>query len=192
MFYEANLQRLLPKTGAQYVAVPNGGMNLGTAFVNYFNRAASLSDAFYAGGSQDPHISYTLKPVASEGIQDLTLRLDGHTLTASKSTAAEPFAWPGTTVREAKASIKFGGTDLGWINNEGVWAVYQFFEEAERWQPAGSSYQLEWIVRVGKNAMTLPSGKPLTVRFELNMNGAPPVFQKNFLSQLGCVSDVAH
>ena len=62
--------------------------------------------------------------------------------------------------------MKFGGTDLGWSDNDGLWAVFQFFEEAERWVPAGGSYQLEWTVRAGKKAMTLPSGKPLTVRFD--------------------------
>jgi hypothetical protein len=69
--------------------------------------------------------------------------------------------------------------------------VFQFFEEAERWVPSGGAYDLEWTVRAGKKAMTLPSGKPLTVRFELNMSGAPPVFEKGYLSRLGCVADVA-
>src|SRR6266571_5839296 len=137
-------------------------------------------------------LSKFMKPVPSEGIQDLTLRLDGQVLTASGTNPApKQFVWPGTGVREAKATVKFGGTDLGWSNNEGLWAVFQFFEEAERWQPAGGAYQLEWIVRAGKNAMTLPSGRPLTVRFELNMGGAPPVFEKGYLSRLGCVADVA-
>jgi hypothetical protein len=87
--------------------------------------------------------------------------------------------------------VKFGGTDLGWSDNDGLWAVFQFFEEAERWVPSGGAYDLEWTVRAGKKAMTLPSGKPLTVRFELNMSGAPPVFEKGYLSRLGCVADVA-
>lgn len=191
-FYDANLQRLLARQGPQYVPAPGGSINLTPAFVAFFNRAAAVSDAFYAGGAQDPHLTYTLKPVPSEGIQSLTLRLDGQVLTTSgNSSDPKQFVWPGTAAREAKASVKFGGTDLGWSTNEGLWAVFQFFEEAERWQPADSGYQLEWVVRAGKNAMTLPSGKPLTVRFELNMGSAPPVFQKGYLSRMACVADVA-
>ena len=45
--------------------------------------------------------------------------------------------------------------------------------------------------RIGKEAATLPSGKPLTVRFELGMAGSPAVFQKGFWSRFGCVADVA-
>jgi type VI secretion system protein ImpL len=162
------------------------------AFVAFLNRAAAVSDAFYAGGAQDPHLTYTLKPVPSEGIESLTLQLDGQTMTTSAANAAaKQFVWPGTGAREAKASVKFGGTNLGWSSNEGLWAVFQFFEEAERWTPAGGAWDLEWVVRAGKNAMTLPSGKPLTVRFELNMGSAPPVFQKGYLSHLGCVADIA-
>jgi type VI secretion system protein ImpL len=191
-FYEANLQRLLVKQGDQYAAGAAGGMSVSPGFVAFFNRASALTDAFYAGGSQEPRLTYTLKPVPSEGIETLTLRLDGQTLTTSAANAApKQFTWPGAGAREAKASVKFGGTDLGWSSNEGLWAVFQFFEEAERWTPAGGSWQLEWVVRAGKNAMTLPSGKPLTVRFELNMGSAPPVFQKGYLSRLGCVADVA-
>lgn len=192
-FYDANLQRLLVKQGAQYVAVPAGGMNLSPAFVAFFNRAAAVSDAFYAGGSTDPHLAYTLKPVTSEGIQGLTLKLDGQVMTITPGNmAAKQFVWPGTATREAQASVKFGGTDLGWSNNQGLWAVFQFFDEAEHWQPSEGGYELEWVVRAGRNAMTLPSGKPLTVRFELNMGSAPPVFEKGYLSRLGCVADVAH
>ncbi|HEV2445812.1 MAG TPA: ImcF-related family protein [Candidatus Sulfopaludibacter sp.] len=191
-FYDANLQRLLTRQGAQYVPASAGGITLSAAFVAFFNRAAAVSDAFYGGGSQEPHLTYTLKPVPSEGIQGLTLRLDGQVLTTSAGSATpKQFVWPGTGVREAKASVKFGGTDLGWSSNDGLWAVFQFFEEAEKWQPAEGGYQLEWVVRAGKNAMTLPSGKPLTVRFELNMGGAPPVFEKGYLSHLGCVAEVA-
>ena len=94
---------------------------------------ASLSEALYAGGAQDPHLTYSLKPVPSEGITDLTLRLDGQVMTASAANAAaKQFTWPGAAVREARASVRFGGTDLGWVNNAGLWAVFQFFEEAER------------------------------------------------------------
>jgi len=191
-FYDANLQRLLPKQGSQYVPASAGAITLNPAFVAWFSRWAGLADAFYGGGTPDPHLVYTLKPVPSEGIEALTLRLDGQTLTTTAAGgAAKQFAWPGTATREAKASVKFGGTDLGWSDNDGLWAVFQFFEEAERWIPSGGSYQLEWTVRAGKKPMTLPSGKPLTVKFELNMGGAPAVFEKGYLSRLGCAPDVA-
>jgi type VI secretion system protein ImpL len=191
-FYDANLQRLLPKQGNQYVPASVGGITLSPAFVAFFNRWAALADALYAGGTTDPHLTYGLKPVPADGIQGLTLHLDGQVLNApANGGPAKQFTWPGTTTREAKASVKFGGTDLGWSDNDGLWAVFQFFEDAERWVPAGGAYQLEWTVRTGKKPLTLPSGKPLTVRFELNMGSLPAVFEKGYLSKLGCVAEVA-
>ncbi len=88
--------------------------------------------------------------------------------------------------------MKFGGgPDLAWSNNDGLWAVFHFFDKAERWQPAGSGYALEWVIRIGRDAVKLPNGNPLTVRFELDMAGGPAIFQKGFLSRLSCVSEVA-
>src|SRR5207302_8659747 len=112
---------LLPKQGAQYVAASAGGMTLNPAFVSFFNRWASLADALYGGGSADPHFTYSLKPVPSEGIQGLTLRLDGQVLTATgRAGAAKPFTWPGTAAREAKASVRSGGTELGCADRGGL------------------------------------------------------------------------
>ena len=192
-FYDQSLQKLLPKQGAQFAPATVAGVSLTPAFVGFFNNAASFTDAAYAGGSQDPHINYTLKPVASEGIQTVGLRLDGQALTYSGGAATpKQFTWQGSGVHEAKATVKFGGgPELAWSSNDGLWAVFQFFAKAERWVPVGTSNSLEWIIRIGKDPVTLPSGKPLTVRFDLEMGGAPPVFQRGYLSRLACVAEVA-
>ena len=43
---------------------------------------------------------------------------------------------------------------------------------------------MEWIVRVGKNPVTL-QGKPLTVQFDLDMNGAPAGLPEGLLRRAG-------
>ena len=57
----------------------------------------------------------------------------------------------------------------------------------------GNVHRLDWVIRQGRAAkpLTLPDGSPLTVSFDLEMPGAAPVFQKGFLSGLGCVARVA-
>lgn len=34
-------------------------------------------------------------------------------------------------------------------------------------------------------------GKPVTVRFQLDMGSAPPLFQKGFFARMGCVAEIA-
>ena len=46
-------------------------------------------------------------------------------------------------------------------------------------------------MRAGKNPLLLPNGKPLTVRFELDMGGGPQVFEKGYFSRMACVAEVA-
>jgi type VI secretion system protein ImpL len=192
-FYDENLQKLLQKQGGQYVATPAGGVNLNPAFVAFFNQAAQLTDFLYAGNTPDPHIAYTLKPVPSEGIQTVGLHLDGQAFTYSGGDAtAKQFLWQASGAHEAKATVKFGGgPELAWSTSDGLWAIFQFFNKAETWRPQGNGNVLEWIIRIGKDPVTLPSGKPLTVRFELDMAGAPQVFQKGYFPRLSCVPNVA-
>ncbi len=191
--YDENLQKLLPKQGTQYVSVPAGATVLTPGFVSFFNQAAAFSDFIYAGGAQDPHIAYSLKPIPTDGIQTVGLQLDGQSFTYSGGDAvAKQFTWQGTGAHEAKATVRFGGgPDLAWSSNEGLWAIFQFFHKAEQWRPTGAGNTLEWVIRIGKDPVTLPSGKPLTVRFELDMGAAPPVFQKGYFSRLTCVAEIA-
>ena len=69
--------------------------------------------------------------------------------------------------------------------------MFRFFGDADRWQTAGNVHKLEWILRQGRagRPLTLPDGRPLTVRFDLE--AAAPVFSKDFLASLRCVSTVA-
>jgi hypothetical protein len=100
--------------------------------------------------------------------------------------------WQSSGAHGAKATVKFGGgPDLAWSSNDGLWAIFQFFNKAETWHPSGNGSTLEWVIRIGKDPVLLPSNKPLTVRFELDMGASPQVFQKGYFSRLACVADVA-
>ena len=188
-FYDQNLQKLLVKQGSQFAIGPSGGVN--PAFLNFFNAATAFSDAIYAGGAQDPHFTYMLKPEPSENIQTVNLLIDGQSLSYSGGTATpKQFTWQAGGSHGVQASVKLGGPDIAFSDAEGIWAVFRFFNRADRWTPAGAGYSLEWIIRAGKDPMKV-NGKPLIVHFELDMAGAPAVFQAGYFSRLACVSDVA-
>ena len=194
-FYNENLQKLLPKQGAAYTPVTAGGVTLNQGFVGFFNAAAAFSDAIYAGGASDPRLSYTLKPEVSEGIKTVGFQIDGQSLSYTTGSAATPkqFTWQGGGTHDAKGVVNFGaGPDLEFANGTGPWAVFHLIGKADTWTPAGQGNTVEWIVRSGKDPMRLPNGKPLTVRFTLDMGAAPPIFQRGYFSRMACVAEVAH
>ena len=189
-FYEQSLKPMLPLQGSQYVAQP-GTAALTPEFVRYFNRAAGLSQAVYAGGQQ-PHLAYTLKSYTPEGLQGITISIDGQTLSSSAGQpASKQFVWPGPGAPSATLSEKIGGQEINLIPITGPWAIFQFFESAQHWQAQGSIYTVDWVPSTSGHPMTLPNGKVLDVRFDLDMNGAPPIFLKGYFMNFGCVSKVA-
>lgn len=195
VFYEQTLKKYMTKQGSQYVSSGESGIRMTPQFLRFFNRATAFSDALYRNGaSQDPQLSYTLRAMPAEGIQGLTLTLDGQTL---KSTGAggqqASFQWPGLRAREARLAGSLGGPEFGFLSYNGLWAVFRFFGDADRWQASGSGYNFEWVPRQGQSGqpMTLSSGKPLTVRYFLDMGTTAPIFQKNYLSGFQCVSQAA-
>jgi type VI protein secretion system component VasK len=120
----------------------------------------------------------------------VTLAIDGQTLTSNGGNgAAKQFSWPGTQ-SGAQPIVNLGGTtDIGWETHQGLWGVFKFFWRAET--PAGPG-RLEWVIRTGDQPMRLPDGKPLTVRFDLDMGATPPVFQKGYFSGWSCPAVVAN
>lgn len=193
-FYGDNLQKLLPKQGAQYV--PADGAGLTQAFVGFFNRVAAFSEAIYPDGAQDPMFKYALRPVPMEGIQGIGLNVDGQTLSYSGGNAApKQFVWQGSGAHGTSASVRLGGgSEFNWYQKDGLWSAFEFFGAVETSRPAGSGHVLEWFLRVGNQPpMTdAKTGQPLTYRLELDMLGGPPVFQKDYFSRFGCVANVAN
>lgn len=196
IFYDRNLKSALVKQGNEWMPVPGGGpIRLTPQYLRFFNRAAAFSDALYKNGTvQEPQLAYTLRALPSEGVQSLTLHLDGQQLKSAGSGGGQAqFLWPGQRVREAKLTGSLGGPEFGFLSYEGLWAVFRFFGDADRWQAAGGGYNFEWVPRQGQSGqpMTVAGGRPLTVRYFLDMGTAAPIFQKNYLAGFNCVSQAA-
>jgi type VI secretion system protein ImpL len=196
VFYDQNLKTYLIKQGSQYAPnTADATIRVTPAFVSFFNRAASFSDALYRTNPQgDPLVNYSMRAVASEGIQSLTLTLEGQTLKSNAAGGQQAnFQWPGQRAHEARMAGSLGGPEFGLLTYNGLWAVFRFFGDADRWQPAGAGFNFEWVPRQGQSnqPMTLSSGKPLTVRYFLEMGTQEPIFRKNYLAGFNCVSQAA-
>ncbi|MBN1566679.1 MAG: hypothetical protein JXA73_02455 [Acidobacteria bacterium] len=189
-FYNESLQSFLQKQGTQYVVNPSGGIQLTPAFVSFFNKAASFSEALYPGGTGEPLLRYSLAPQRSDQIREMSVTIDGQT---SKGTGSRPHTWTGSPSHNVRISAKLsGGSDFEFQDRQGPWALFRFFADADRWSQSGEGYFLEWIVRQGREGRpVMVGGKELTYRFVVDTGGAAPVFQKDFLIGLRCVSQAA-
>jgi type VI secretion system protein ImpL len=184
MFYEQNLKNVLVRQGSGYVINPASGARVSPHFLAFFNRAVEFSEALYPGNSPTPNLRFTLRPYTVDGIQSLTFEMNSQKLVAPGS--AKDFAWTGGDMNQVRVVGKLGGADLGILSYSGPWAVFHFFAEADKWQTSGNTHVVEWIPKSGQSAQPMIiSGKPLTLRYDLQMAGAP-VFNKAYLAGLRC------
>jgi type VI secretion system protein ImpL len=189
-----DLRNYVERRGSEWVRRSDSRVQISDAFLRFLNRAGSLTDALYKGGATNPSLTYNMKALPAEGMKSVTLSIDGQVLKSSGAGGdSKDFTWPGSSVRTAKLAGSLGGSELGLIAYDGLWAAFRFFGDADRFQASGSAYTLQWVPRQGQSGqpMRLDSGKALALPFQLDLKGAPPIFQKGYLSGFQCVSDVA-
>ena len=188
--YETSLAKLLLRQGTDFVPVPTSGMTLRPQFLAFFRQAAAVSTALFRGGSPQPQLTFALRPYPTEGIQSVTLNIHGQKFVTTGNNPPMQFNWPGAGAQSVEMAVKIaGGSDLNYPSYSGLWGLWRFFSYAEPAGGRGSEFSLEWTLRTAGGPVTLPrSGKPVTVRFDLDMLGAPPVLRPGFLASLHCVS----
>ncbi len=193
-FYENTLKNYIELSGNEYVRKSDSRVQINAPFLRFFNRAMAFGNALYKSGARDPALSYSMRALPAEGLKSVTLTLDGQVLKAGPSGGqSQNFTWPGRNAQGAQLSGSLGGPEFGFIAYDGLWAAFRFFGDADRFQASGSTYTLQWVPRQGQSGqpIRLDNGKALTLPFQLDLKGAPPVFQKGYLSGFQCVSEVA-
>jgi len=193
-FYDSTLHNYLDRQGSQYVRKPDSRVAVTPNFLRFFNRAMNFGDALYKSRQKDPSLAYTMRVLPAEGLLGVTLSLDGQELKGSgKEGESKEFTWPGTGVHGARLAGNMGGGELSFITYDGLWAAFRFFGDADRFQVSGFGYMLQWVPRQGQSGqpIRLDNTKILALPFVLDLKGAPPIFQKGYLSGFDCVSEVA-
>ncbi|MGO8819183.1 MAG: ImcF-related family protein [Terriglobia bacterium] len=193
-FYNTALKSLLLPQGTDYVPNPAATQAVTPAFLSFFKRSMGLSRALYQGAPGQLQYKYALRPHPTESVSGLTMNIDGQAMTyAGGSSSFQQFTWPGTTGQGVTLTVKIqGGSELTWPSYSGTWGVFHFFADADKTQQNGSVYNVEWVLRVaGGRPVTAPNGKPVTVQFDMDTLGAPPILEKGYFSTLRCVSSVS-
>jgi type VI secretion system protein ImpL len=175
-FYDASLKQYLIKNGSRYVAAGAGTVKLAPVFIDFFNRAAQLSDALYPSGSPPPHFSYTLRQMPSN-LEGVVLKIGTETLEGAGQ--QKTFVWTGAT-EDIQVTSKTGDT-LDSFN--GPWAVFKFVARAHQ---LGSN-NLEWVNESNGKPITLPNGLQKSYDYQLRVSGANPFVE---LQGMRCISQV--
>jgi hypothetical protein len=115
---------------------------------------------------------------------ETTLKIGNETLSGIGQ--QKTFTWTGSP-EDVQVTTK-GGDILGSFS--GPWAVFKFVADAHS-QVSGPITSLEWIMQSNNRTIILPSGKPKSYSFELQVTGLNP-FRTSDLSGLRCQTPVAH
>ena len=83
-----------------------------------------------------------------------------------------------------------GGSELTFLNYDGLWAAFQFFGDADRTTPIQGGHRVEWVLKISGQPVRLPNGEPLRVVLDVDSAGAPPVFQRGYFAGFTCVARV--
>jgi len=176
-------------------AVTKTGQPQGPTFRNFIEAAIIVQRALYPSGSGQMQFKYALRPHPTDAVASLTMNIDGQPLTYNGGVAEfTPFAWPGTNAQGVRLTVKFsGGSQFAWPNYDGAMGVFRFFDAAKWQKTGGSTFTIDVsVLAADRRPMTDPNtGKPVTVQFDLDTLGGPPILQKGYLSSLRCVSSVA-
>jgi type VI secretion system protein ImpL len=187
-FYSTALRNVLVPQGSGYAPNPAAPQKVSPPFLSFFNRAVEVQRALYPAGGGQLQIRYALRPLATENVSSLQLSIDGKSISYSGGAAQfTPLSWPVSSGQGVRMSVKIpGGVELGFPSYDGQWGVFHFFADATVMEHGGNTYTLQWVLG-GDRPVTAPNGKPVSVQFELDTQGAALIMKKGFLSSLRCV-----
>jgi type VI secretion system protein ImpL len=183
-FYESDLQELLLRQGARYVARAGVSPRADRAFVDFFNRAAEISRGLFDDAGDGPYVVFLLRPQTSAQVPEVSVSLDGQTGRFTQTqAAARTFEWRGGAATGASVVARMGDEEVTVARVEpGVWATFRLFQQASRFDRQGSGYVVEWPV----------PGRSASITAELSFEKGQAIFQREYLSRLGqCVRRIA-
>lgn len=184
-FYDASLKSVMPCPNGE--CAPQGSTPINPAFARFIGQLMKFSRAVYGDAGQEPNLRYTLRPQATDQVDEFIVGVNGE-VAQMKGGASRPFTWPGAGNRSFRLDLKVaGGSQLGAQMFDGPWAVFRFFADANRNTNAGNGYTFTWLVTSGRSQQPqMVKGRPLSYDFLVDTGGGPAVFSKDFLSTLKC------
>jgi type VI protein secretion system component VasK len=186
-FADQRLAGLVVRQGSRYIPDPQTAAQVNPEFLEFLNRGAEIGRALCQGAS--PSFQYTLRAYPNPVIASFRLAIDGRVLTVPGNEGPLQFVWPGAQQQEGLLTTS--GFEVA--GQRGLWGVFHLFYEATRVEVSGPVTRFEWnLRRADGGEMKRPDGTPLTIRAEVDAGGGPPVFKRDYLTTLRCVSRIGN
>ena len=180
-FQLERLGEFMEKQGGKWVAKPGGAVVLSAPFVDFFNRATRVSDALFDGGST-PRLVFLAKADVSVLTPTVTLTQGTQRARFDQNAPPAQFVWPSSTGREATLLAQFKGErERPVARGTGEWAIFRLVAAATKVEGSGGNLRGEWAA-TGKGAQ--PVGVQLTI------DSGAPLFQRGWLGNMTCASQV--
>ncbi|MGH7555529.1 MAG: ImcF-related family protein [Longimicrobiales bacterium] len=180
-FYEENVRQLLVPQGEGYGRIVGAPNQPTREFEAFFNRAAEISRALFAGEGGGAEVIFEVRPEPSAQITEVRVEIDGQTQTVTATNrASRTFVWQPGGARGARMTATVNGQNVVVAQAQGAWAVFRLFHQADpNWERvAAGHYRLRWAVP-SQNA---------TLLAELRFDERIPVFKPDYFAGLQCVS----
>ncbi len=180
-FFNGGLQDVMVQQGPRYAAKLGATPQPSGAFVAFFNRASDISHTLYDTDGSGPTVAFVLRPQTSPDVPQVDVSIDGQTQTTTRTVAAaHTFEWDGARARDARITATIRGNTVTLQAPPGPWALFRLMQQADWQSQGGGRYTLRW---------RLPQGGALAA--DINFAKVSPVFMRDYLGGLRCVSEVA-
>ena len=179
-FFRTNLQPLVDTSGSNWkpIKLAEGVGGVSPGVVAQFQRANSVREAFFPGGSPNPTATADLVLIRlDEGIGEALLVYEGQTTHfVNGRPSAVRLVWPSLNpANQAKMTAVLSGSTPA-LTSEGPWAIFRLLDQA-RWEGGQTDRQKLTFDFAGRKA-----------QFELRANSVRNPFRLKDLEQFRCPS----
>jgi type VI secretion system protein ImpL len=145
-FFNERLAGSFEESQGKWKLKESGAVKLSDNFVNYLNSARELRDALFAGGGQQPEVSYEIKLQPLAGA-DLRIEIDGTSVeTRGTSAQAAKFTWPARAGTSGARILVIRNGQQTESAFPGEWGLFRLFAAGRPTRATDNQFQLSWSV----------------------------------------------
>ena len=159
-------------------------MPVNPAFVSSFSELVKFSKALYGDAGTEPNYKYSLRP-RSDFHESFNIAVNGEKSNVKSGAQSKVYSWPGAGSPSFVIEAVRKGDALEMQRDSSLWSVFRVFALADK--TTGTNFT--FLMRSGPQQVKI-DGRDAYYEFSIDTQGAPAIFNQNFLASLNCVGRV--